>query len=863
MYKPKDIISYTSKYDKYQLSNGITVLLVESHKSPVISVQAWVHTGSRNETKESQKGITHFIEHLLFKTTENFKVGEIASLVEGAGGQLNAYTTYDHTVFYITIASQYTSIAFKALSQMIVFPTFESQSIDDEREVVIEEMKRSKDSPHHQSSDLIFSTMYQGHPYSYPILGYEKNIRNLTPDQIAHYYRTHYHPTNITLVIAGDFKASIIKHIIEKYFKPLKKQKPLPLKQDSFHEPKHVSTLKAPFEETHIHLAWRLSPDFNKDLPALDALSVILGQGHSSRLYNQLRIQNLYVNNVSCYTYTLLSSGLFVISCMLPEDKIHPTLDILAKELLSLLTQRVDLKELQKAKTLIESEEYYEMETVDGLSEKYGYYESMYGDPDYSKTYLDKLQSLRSQDLIHAAQAYLSVKDFSLCVMTKDPDKHKTKLEKWFKHYQDHICSKFLAKSNKQQPQKSGVQKVQYTSGVRLYMYPSSQTPTVSLDIGFDGGGLVAVPCGLMGIAELTKRVWPTATKDHTEVSLKSKLDQLASFLHGFTGRNSMGLSLTTLSSSLNETITLLKDVLQRPLFLKDIIAREKVAMLKKLEKRKDDPFRIAMRLFEQTLFQDHPYGIDPLGHADSLDKISQEDIISYWKKVLNPQHQVISVVGDFDPLWMKEKFAEILEAIPRSDTDILHPVFKPLSEPQEVFHQMKDKAQRSIVLGYKGLTLQDPRRFALEVLESILSGQSGRLFLHLRDQASLAYTVSPISLTGKDGGFFATYIACQPDKTKQAVDMIRSELQKLCNELVSSEELERAKQYLIGHHNIALQKNSALSAAIFSREIYGLSYKEIFNYAQEIKKITAEQILELSQNLFKQQPDVLITCGP
>ena len=172
--------------------------------------------------QKGQEGITHFIEHLLFKETDKYQVGEVANLIEAAGGTLNAYTSFDHTVFHVTIASHYIQIAFDALSQMIVFPSFNAKSIDDERQVVIEEIKRAKDSPHSQSADLLFSKLYPKHPYGHPILGYEENIKRFTPEQIKKYYQDHYFPQNITLIISGDFQSSQIKPFIHHYFNTLK-----------------------------------------------------------------------------------------------------------------------------------------------------------------------------------------------------------------------------------------------------------------------------------------------------------------------------------------------------------------------------------------------------------------------------------------------------------------------------------------------------------------------------------------------------------------------------------------------------------------------------------------------------------------
>ncbi len=849
------------------------MLLIESHKSPVISAQIWVKTGSVDEQR-GQEGITHFIEHLLFKETDKFQVGEVANLIEAAGGGLNAYTSFDHTVFYITIASHYTQIAFDALSQMIIFPKFNAKSIDDERQVVIEEIKRAKDNPHSQSADLLFSKIYPKHPYGHPILGYEENIKNFTPEQIKKYYQDHYYPQNMTLVISGDFQASQIKSSIHHYFNALKKHTSLQKKVTHFQKVKNIGVQKTSFEEAHIHLAWRLS-SFRNDLPALEALSVIMGQGHSSRLYKELRMQNLYVNSVSSYTYVLRDSGVFIISCQLSEDKIDITLESLAKELLSFFTKNPPLKELQKAITMIKSDQYYDMETVDGLSEKYGFYETLWNDPDCWKKHLNQLDQLKIKDIIDVTKKYLSPENMSLCVMTKNTPQEslKTKLENWAEHYEKEFFSSLNHKAHNDDLKKvtpkvsqkplPEIKEIKLPLGARMYVYKSTQTPTVSLDLGFEGGGAIVEPDAFIGISELTRRSWSCGTSEYPEGLLKQKLDELASFLSAFSGRHTLGLSLTTLSSSLDQSLILLKSVLKSPLFLKEIIEREKMAMKEKLAQRKDSPLKMTIRSFKEILFKGHPYAKDPLGTNDSLDIVHQEDLLSYWKKVMNPQRMVISIVGDCDFEQIQETFTNLIESFSFSKfSDTPYPLLKPLTQGITYFYEMKDKAQSSIVLGYRGLTFRDKNRFALEVLEAILSGQSGRLFLELRDKASLAYTVTPFSLMGKEAGFFAIYIACQPDKGKLAIDMMKIEIQKLCTHLVSEEELERAKKYLIGHYNIALQKNSSLSSAIFFREIYNISYKEVFSYADHINEVTTQQILDLSQKLFS-QPEVIVTHGP
>ena len=198
------------KQTKFQLKNKLKVFLIESKKSPVVSVQMWVKTGSADE-KKSEEGISHFIEHLVFKGTDKYKVGEIANIVEASGGELNAYTSFDQTVFYVTISKTFKDVALDVISQMMGYPTFDPKEIDSEREVVCEEIKMGQDSPGRKASQLLFSSAFKKHAYGVPVIGYEKYVRSWSAKKIKEFYHSRYVPSNMFLVVSGDFETPEMK----------------------------------------------------------------------------------------------------------------------------------------------------------------------------------------------------------------------------------------------------------------------------------------------------------------------------------------------------------------------------------------------------------------------------------------------------------------------------------------------------------------------------------------------------------------------------------------------------------------------------------------------------------------------------
>lgn len=325
-------------FKKFQLKNGLQVLLVESKKSPVVSVQMWVKTGSADELK-GEEGISHFIEHLLFKGTRKFGVGEIASTVEGSGGELNAYTSFDQTVFYITISKHFADTALECISDMMGFPLFDEAEIDNEREVVLEEIKRGKDNPHRQSSQLLFSSAYKKHPYGIPVIGYDKVVSGVSKKALLDYYHSRYVPKNMTLLVIGDFDSQEMKSKVTNYFSELKEYRlrKSQRKKEPKQESARVKVQQTAFEESLLNVAWKVPGIKHKDIPALEVLALVLGQGDSSRLTHRLRLQKPLVNYIGASCFTPFEPGFFAISLSTARENLEEVLVALSEEIESIL----------------------------------------------------------------------------------------------------------------------------------------------------------------------------------------------------------------------------------------------------------------------------------------------------------------------------------------------------------------------------------------------------------------------------------------------------------------------------------------------------------------------------------------------
>jgi zinc protease len=861
---------------KLQLKNGLKVLAVPSHNSPVVSVQMWVKTGSADESQRV-RGISHFIEHLVFKGTQSYGLGQIAGTVESSGGELNAYTTFDQTVFYVTISKDYLNTGLDVVSQMMGFPLFKPEDIDNEREVVIEEIKRGNDDPHRQASRVLIETLYKKHPYGEPVIGYEDIIRKVTPKEIWKYYQSRYVPKNMTLVVAGDFEPKTFKGDIEKYFagfKPYPLQKVKRAKESAPKKPQLV-VKKTSFEENLLYLCWPGPQATHRDVPALDVLSLVFGQGESSRLNKSLRLDQTLVNWIGASTFTPMDSGFFAVSASVLIERLEDALNVISSQILNLRENPVTADEIDKARMNIQSEEAYSMETVDGLARKVGSYNLFFKDPEYQKIFTKQILAVEPADIKRMVEKYLNPKALSLVLLTPHDEKPLKEItQRWLKDFQKkwqkqkvrtfkkvklHPGKNLFRYASSAKKLQQGLQKEVLKSGVVLLSRPNFETPVLSMRCGFLGG-IRAEGVKREGLAELLSRTWVSATNQLSEQELHHRIESRASSLSAYSGRNSVGLSLNTLPRFTADMLELLSGVLHTPLFPAETIEREKMSMAEALRTRQDNLAQIAILNFLKILFVGHPYSSDPLGTKDSVSGFQVSHLKDFLKLHLSQKNCVVAMSGHIEPEHL-DLVREIFGRLPAGSAFRDPFKFSPPTENRRHF-QMAQKQQSHLVIGYSGLSITDPRRYALQVLQAILAGQGGRLFLELRDKASLAYSVSPLRMEGIDCGYFGAYIGCSPEKVTKALSMLREEFRKVTEAAVNDIELARAKKFLIGRHHIDLQRNSAICSSVLFDEIYGIPYDETFHFAERVGAVSAQDVLRVAQLIFSQK-EIVSLVGP
>ncbi len=399
----------------YQLDNGLTVVVREDHFAPVVALQMWVKAGAADE-RDEEAGVAHVHEHMLFKGTDRRAVGEIAATIESAGGQINAWTSWDQTVYHVVVASRHADTALDVLADAVRHSSFDPTELKRELAVVLEEWKRGQDSPGRRIFDALFATAFTRHPYGRPVIGTERSIQGLTREKVLAFFRRFYAPNNMVLVVVGDIDPDHLREQVERLlgdFEPHPIERPeRPVEPEQ--QEMRFRTERMQVQEAHLALGFHIPSATHEDAPVLDVLAFVLGEGESSRLYRRLVAETQLARSVSAYAYTPPDPGLLVVSASLEAEDMAKAYDAIVGELARLRNEEVSEEELERARVNLEADFVFQAETVQGQARELGYAVVIHGDPDWDRRYLERIRATTADDLKRVAQKYLTRDNLSV-----------------------------------------------------------------------------------------------------------------------------------------------------------------------------------------------------------------------------------------------------------------------------------------------------------------------------------------------------------------------------------------------------------------------------------------------------------------
>ncbi len=848
----------------FVLDNGMEVLLEENRTAPVISFNALVKVGSAFET-DAEAGMCHVIEHMLFKGTPTRPVGVIARDIEAAGGEINAYTSFDQTVFYINMATRFADRGLAILADAIQNPLFDEEELAREKEVILEEIRREKDNPGRMVGEMLFKHAYSRHPYGRPIIGCPETVRSFTQKHLIDFYRRWYVPKNISFIVVGDFDVETMLEQLKRTFARFDGPPPPVATIEMIVEPPQrdmrVVIEHMNIQSTYMALAYHIPAITHPDVPALDAMSHILGGAESSRLEQIVKEKKHLVHQIAAVSYTPKDPGIMTISAVLNDANAVKALDAICHEIERMQKEPVLVSELSSAKLNIRSNEIYEKETVGGQAGKLASFLAAAGTHEFEARYYQMLIDVRAETIRQVAKRYMTPENCTLAVLTPHGSPWPKKKKKLSEAMGFERAEKRPARIPKEE--QTRIREFKLGSGAKIIVRENHNLPLVAMSAAWIGGTRSETPSN-NGISELASRLLTKGTTTRDAVTIAKESERLAGHIDGFSGRNTFGLRCQFISDYVTDAVDLFCDILTHPSFAPHEVEHEKRLLLQSIKDQEDALASMAFIHFMKTLFPKHPYGLRVMGETRSVKMMTPAMIRRFYKETLKGEGTVISVVGDISP----KEIVELLEAnlcdLPKGRRKQVRIAADPKPvAPRVVEAKKKEKQQAHIVIGFRGTTFMNPDRYVMAVLNNILAGQGGRLFLELRDRMSLAYAVSSMHVEGIEPGHFAVYIGTEPGKIQTAVNGIRTELRKILSEPVSADELSRAQQYIVGTYELESQRLMALASSYTLNDLYGLGAGEIERYPKKILAVTREDISKVAKKYFETEAYVLSIIRP
>jgi zinc protease len=818
-----------------RLENGMRVVLCEDHTASVAAFQVWVETGSADE-RPVEAGMAHLIEHMIFKGTNEMRAGELAGTIERYGGRINAYTSYEYTVYHVVLASRYQEKGLEVLADAMQHPSFAPTELVREKEVVIEEIRMGEDDPGRTLHKALFKSSFQRHPYGRPIIGYADTVRGFSRKQVLSYYTKWYVPENMVFVGVGDFSAvELLSRLKTLFTAPARHLPPRQRPSEPIQEAFRHLTMQENVHERYFALGFHIPNVKDEETYALDLLAAILGQGESSRLQQELRFKQGLANSIYAYAFTPKDPGLFVIGGTFQPGAIQGGIEGIISELSRVKDKGVTEEELTKAKVMLEADFTYDRETVQGEARKLGYFEVVMGDAMKEREYLQGITRVGAQEIQEAAQRYLRPQNLTLCLLLPEGEGGTV----------DPRTVEGRGKTPAAHETTGEMKRVVLENGITLLFQEDHSIPVVGIS-GVFLGGLRFENEHKAGLTHFLAEMLTRGTKSYTTLQLAEEVDSLGATLETFSGHNSFGVQAKGLSKDFPQLIRLVAEVISKPSFPPEEVEKVRGEVLAALGAERDQMIPRTMRLLRETLYERHPYRLNVLGTEETIKRIGRQDLLKYYKSYALPQNLVLAIVGDIT-------WEEVMEFVQGAYHDMRKGDFSPPPIPQEATGKggikereeaVEEKQQTHIALGFAGTTMQDRDRFPLEVLEAALDGQGGRFFTELRDKEGLAYVTAFFVRSDLDPGYLGVYLATSPPKAEQALEGIKRILQDIRQWGISQEELDRAKAYLIGNYAIGLQGTLPLASIMAFDERYGIGGDFYRTYPSEIEGVTGADVL-------------------
>jgi zinc protease len=829
---------------KQVLPNGLTVLVKPLHSAPVVAVNAWVRVGSVQESP-AEAGITHFIEHMLFKGTERLKVGELDRLIKRNGGYNNAHTRYESTDFIDVMPADKLEVALSTMADALSHSTFDAGELGRERLVVLEELSRAQDNPSFEAWNRLCHLAFGTHPYRLPVIGTKDVLQKMDRDLLVSYWRRWYQPQNISVVIAGDVDPAKALAQAAAAFGSWAAggQSPQALPQEPAQQGLRCDEAAGDIQTTLLVMGLPGCAELHEDAPALDMALSILGQGLSSRLNLTVREEQKLVQSVAAGQFSGADPGLCYLWAELEPEQLKPAAQALWAQVRRMQDEPVSADEIARQKLRLEHEDAAERMSMEGLAGKLGYYQTLGGDYSLVDRETARLKAVSAGDVQRVMRQYFQLPKLNVVVYRPRGSK-ATGLDPagWAKLLQGAPSAGKPAGAGAEAVA-GGISRYRLSSGGTLLVKSVRHTPLVAAQWVFPSGQLLE-PSAQSGALNLLARTLLKGVPGADAAALAQSMDDLGIGLAAQADPDRFTVSLQSLAGKAPEALALAGRVLRHAELPEDELAKEKARVLKDIKDKSDAPDEVLSDLFAAAFFgPKHPYGRPLDGAGASVKAVTRAKLLALKGQVLRPERLLAVVVGDIAPDEARDLFEAQFGKAAWAPQGVPARLPKPpalKAGPRRKTQTLPKKKQAHLMLGWPCPPPTHPDYSALRLVNSVLGeGMDSRLFTEVRDRRGLCYTTYSGFDRRLNPGSWRIYVGTQPQNLAEAEAVCRQVAAKVAKEGISAAELDGAKAYAKGLFQVARQDFGTEARVIANYESWGLGADEVEQVAARLDAVT------------------------
>jgi len=882
------------EFEKYELENGLDVILHQDKSDPIVSLAIQYGVGSNRE-KTGRTGFAHLFEHMLFQESENVAQDQFFKKIQDIGGTLNGGTWKDGTIYYEVVPKNGLEMVLWLESDRMGFliNTVTESAFYNQQEVVQNEKRQRVDNnPYGHTGWVIDKNLYpEGHPYSWQVIGELVDLQNATVEDVKEFYNDFYGPNNATIVLAGDFETEDTKALVEKYFGEIKRRvevtplDPMPITitetKRLYHEDNFAT---AP----QLNMVWPTLQQYTDDAYALDFLGEIMSSGKKAVLYKVLVEEKELTSRTSAYNYSQELAGIFRISITANNGKSLNDIEKGIFESFELFEKEgITDRDIERIKAGLETDFYNGISSVLGKSFQLAQYNVFAGTPQFIEDDIENIKKVTKEDVLRVYEKYIKDKPFlitsfvpkgQLDLIAENSEKAavveeeiKENVTKTVEETRDEIVKTPSSFDRSVEPAEGITPKlnvpdswaVTLDNGMKVYGIEQNEIPTVNFSLVIEGGHLLD-DINKNGVANLMTDIMMEGTATKTPLELEEEIEMLGASINMYTTNESIVFRGNTLVRNFDKTMKLIEEILLEPRWDEEEFTRIKTRTINQIKRSDANPNAVAQRVYNKVLYgDDHIFAYPTSGTVASVEAITIDDLKSFYEVNFSPSVSNFHIVGKINQASSLESLNGLEERWVAKDVKIPeYPISNNRDESSLYFVDIPNSKQSVINIGYISMPRTDEDYYAAEVMNYKLGGSfSGNVNLILREEKGYTYGARTGFNGSKIPGTFTASSSVRTNTTGESVQIFKDEIKKY-KEGISEEDLEFTKNALIKSNARRFETQFSLLGMLQEMSSYSLDPNYIAGEETIINNMTFEQHKELANKYLDESKMLYLVVG-